>query len=68
MSAIAENLNVVVIIPSKERAKFWKDVAHQTLDKDNIQAGIQHLKDGIVGLTVLINKYDGIDLPGKACE
>lgn len=68
VSAIAKNLNVVVIVPSKERAKFWKDVAHQTLDKDNIQAGIQHLKDGILGLTVLINKYDGIDLPGKACE
>lgn len=68
MSAIANDLNVVVIVPSKERAKFWKDVADQTLDKDSIQAGVQRLKDGIVGLTVLINKYDGIDLPGKACE
>lgn len=68
LSAIAQDLNVVVIVPSKERAKFWKDVAHQTLDKDNIQAGVQRLKDGILGLTVLINKYDGIDLPGEACE
>lgn len=68
LSTIAKNLNVVVIVPSKERAKFWKDVAHQTLNKDNIQAGVQRLKDGIVGLTVLINKYDGIDLPSEACE
>ena len=34
VSAIAKDLNVVFIVPSKERAKFWKDVAHQTLDKD----------------------------------
>lgn len=68
VSTFAEDLNVVVIVPSKERAKFWKDVAHQTLDKDNIEAGVQRLKDGILGLTVLINKYDGIDLPGEACE
>lgn len=68
VSDIAKDLNVVVIVPSKERAKFWEDSANQILDKDNIQAGIQRLKDGFVGLTVLINKYDGIDLPGKACE
>ncbi|MHB1494672.1 MAG: DEAD/DEAH box helicase [Acidithiobacillus sp.] len=68
LSGIAEQLNVVVIVPSRERAKFWKDVANQTLDKDNIQAGVQRLKDSLLGLTVLINKYDGIDLPGEACE
>jgi hypothetical protein len=68
VSEIANDLNVVVIVPSKERSKFWKEVAKQTLDKDNIEAGVQRLKDGFVGLTVLINKYDGIDLPGEACE
>ncbi len=68
LSEIAKRLNVVVIVPSRERAKFWKDVANQTLDKDNIQAGVQRLKGGLLGLTVLINKYDGIDLPGEACE
>lgn len=65
---LAENVNVVVIVPSKERAKFWTDVAQQILDKSSIQAGVDKLKKGHVGLTVLINKYDGIDLPGKACE
>lgn len=68
VSEVAEDLNVVVIVPSKPRAGFWSDVADQTLDKDSIQDGVQHLKDGHVGLTVLINKYDGIDLPGAACE
>ena len=68
VAKIAEDLNVVIIVPSKERAKFWKDVAKQTLDKDSIQQGVDRLKKGYVGLTVLINKYDGIDLPGEACE
>ncbi|MCF3281533.1 helicase, partial [Escherichia coli] len=68
VSDIAKDLNVGVIVPSKERDKFFKHSANHIPNKDNIQAGIQRLKDGFVGLTVLINKYDGIDLPGKACE
>ncbi|WP_210424707.1 helicase C-terminal domain-containing protein [Marichromatium bheemlicum] len=38
------------------------------MDKNNIRQGIDALKKSHVGLTVLINKYDGIDLPAKACE
>jgi DEAD/DEAH box helicase/Helicase C-terminal domain len=68
VSNIANDLNVVVIVPSKQRADFWKGVADQVLDKDTIHEGVDHLKAGHVGLTVLINKYDGIDLPGEACE
>lgn len=64
----ATHLNVVVIVPSYKRMKFWSDVAHQTLDKNNIQEGVERLKKGHVGLTVLVNKYDGIDLPGEACK
>src|SRR5699024_5803446 len=33
-----------------------------------ITDGVNNLKKRHVGLTVLINKYDGIDLPGTACE
>ena len=68
VSEIANDLNVVVIVPSTRRADFWKGFANQVLDKDNIHAGIERLKVETVGLTVLINKYDGIDLPGAACE
>lgn len=68
VSGIAAELNVVVIVPSKQRAEFWKAAATQILDKDTIHAGVDRLKTGHVGLTVLINKYDGIDLPGSACE
>ena len=68
VARLAEKINVVVIVPSKARAKFWEDVANQILDKGSIQGGVEKLKNGHVGLTVLINKYDGIDLPGEACE
>lgn len=64
----ATHLNVVVIVPSHKRMQFWSDVAHQTLDKNNIHEGVERLKKGHVGLTVLVNKYDGIDLPGEACR
>jgi len=65
---IARNRNVVVIVPSKSRADFWSDVANQVLDRENIQSGVELLKTKLVGVTVLVNKYDGIDLPGSACE
>jgi len=68
ISSIADDLNVVVIVPSKHRVGFWEKFADQVLDKDNIQDGIERLKSDHVGLTILINKYDGIDLPGEACE
>jgi len=68
VSDIAKTRNVVVIVPSKWRAEFWSDVTNQLLDKDNIHLGVAKLKAGHVGLTVLVNKYDGIDLPRDACE
>ncbi len=64
----AKAVNVSVIVPSKERAKYWGDVAHQTLTADNIEEGTEKLRKGHVGITVFVNKYDGVDLPAKACE
>jgi hypothetical protein len=62
------NINVSIIVPSKERAKYWSDVADQTLNAENIEEGTDRLRAGHVGITVFINKYDGVDLPAKACE
>lgn len=67
-AGIASTRNVVVIVPSHQRAEFWKGVAAQILDKNSIAQGVERLHQGHVGLTVFVNKYDGIDLPGKACE
>ncbi len=65
---IAEYMNVVVIVPSTYRAAFWKDAAALTLHAGNLYEGVDKLKSGHVGLAVLINKYDGVDLPKDACR
>jgi hypothetical protein len=65
---IAQKKNVVVIVPSFRAAAFWKDAAALTLDKTTIAGGLDKLKAGHVGLVVLVNKYDGIDLPDDACR
>ncbi|MBC5638693.1 hypothetical protein H8S33_18125 [Ornithinibacillus sp. BX22] len=37
------------------------------LNSKNLHAGVEKLKEEHVGLVVVINKYDGIDLPKSAC-
>ena len=64
----AAKYNVVVIVPSNARAAFWKPVAQLALTAENLEEGVKRLKAGHVGLAVLINKYDGIDLPYEACR
>ena len=68
LTELAEKVNVVVIVPSKLAAEDWKDGADQVLVGDSVADGIEKLRMGHMGLTVLINRYDGIDLPGDACR
>lgn len=60
--------NVVVIVPSSARAKRWENQAAAILNKDTIYEGVCQLRAGHVGLVVLVNKYDGVDLPDDACR
>lgn len=64
----SQHVNVAVIVPSGKRAAYWGDVSAQNLTQSNIGGGAARLKAGHVGLSVLINKYDGVDLPGDACR
>ena len=66
--SISQHMNVVVIVPSSYRANFWSDTADLTLTANDLYVGVEKLKKGHVGLAVLVNKYDGIDLPGNACR
>jgi replicative superfamily II helicase len=66
--ALAKKQNVVVIVPSKQAAELWQADAAQVLFADNVVAGIAKLRQQHVGLTVLVNRYDGIDLPHDACR
>ena len=66
----AKTENVVVIVPSGERAKFWQSVASKDLilTAENLEAGVKILRSSKGHLAVLVNKYDGIDLPDEACR
>jgi hypothetical protein len=65
---LSKTVNVVVIVPSDAASKDWADVADQVLIGDKVPDGIEKLRAGHVGLTILVNRYDGIDLPGNACR
>ncbi|MBF9129698.1 DEAD/DEAH box helicase, partial [Plantactinospora sp. S1510] len=62
--------NVVVLAPSHYRARLWdpySDVTASTADQ--IAEVVAELRSSVpVGLVVLVNKYDGIDLPEDACR
>ena len=65
---LASEVNVVVIVPSEEEARKWKGYADEILIGNEVAPGVAKLREGHVGLTVLVNRYDGIDLPGDACR
>ena len=66
--SLADKYNVVVIVPSKERAKFWNEDGRRTVTRENIAKAVSALKNKHVGLAVFVNRYDGIDLPNDACR
>lgn len=64
----ARRFNVVVLCPSKSRAEMvWAKVARICVG-DNVQTTVDELRKQHVGLVVLVNRYDGIDLPNAACR
>jgi Helicase C-terminal domain len=46
----------------------WAAYANWVHYVGTMEAGVAELKAGHIGLVVLVNKYDGVDLAGKACE
>jgi hypothetical protein len=67
--SMSKNVNVVVIVPSESRAKWWRNEADLILNKDNLYQGITDLKTiRKQGLTILTNRYDGVDLPKESCR
>jgi hypothetical protein len=58
----AKKYNVIILVGSRSRADFWIDKA-TVLDAKNINDKIDIIKKKSNGITVILNKYDGIDLP-----
>ncbi|WP_043732515.1 DEAD/DEAH box helicase family protein [Nocardia asiatica] len=66
--ADADPVNVVVLVPSKLAAERWGAYADVTAFVGDLEDTVETLKTSHVGLVVLVNKYDGVDLPYDACR
>lgn len=70
MKTLAQLHNVVVLAPSHRVAQLWAPYADQIAGADEIEAAVESVRDPAnpPRLVVLVNKYDGVDLPGDACR
>ena len=60
---------VVALAPSASRTQDWKKYGATVADKGSVGDTIKQLKAGAFESTVvLVNRYDGIDLPDDACR
>ena len=66
--SLSQKYNTIVIVPSFERAKYWDPDGKRTITNDNIDKVVVALKKGLCGHFILVNRYDGIDLPDDACR
>ena len=68
LSKLANLYNVVTIVPSNRVAEAWKGRDATVLREDNVIGGIEDLRNGSNSFAILVNRYDGIDLPDDACR
>jgi hypothetical protein len=68
LSDLAKSHNVVVIVPSTRFHSYWKAVADRAPLGEDVSKVVEELRSSHVGLVVLTNRYDGIDLPDDACR
>jgi len=59
--------NVVVMVPSHDRALRWEEAGAHVINREGINDDIDKLKAGAGYFYVLVNRYDGVDLKGAMC-
>lgn len=63
------NSGVVVLAPSSFKCQDWGKYGAEIVDKKSIGSGVARLLKGDCEKTlVIVNRYDGIDLPDNACR
>ncbi|RAN82008.1 hypothetical protein B5P43_10000 [Bacillus sp. SRB_336] len=68
-TAVKSVANVVILVPSFDHARKWKDAGALVASNDNIKEVIAQLKGSAKGnLVVFAQRYDGVDLPDNACR
>lgn len=66
---LSREYNTVVLVPSEKWAENWEPHAAVVAVGDDVQVAVERLRtEPHVGLVVLVNRYDGIDLPNDACR
>jgi len=64
-----KRFGIIVMVPSFKRAEKWKAKGAVVATKATIEKEISKLRDGEYGKTlVIVNRYDGIDLPDSTCR
>ena len=64
----ATQAGVVVLVPSAKQAQSWAGTA-EIVDGGSVTAVVADLVNGSKkGPVVMVNRYDGIDLPGDSCR
>ena len=64
----AKEYNVVVLVPSFVMSKYWESNGGEVLSSGNISEGVSRIKENSHGLYVIVNRYEGIDLPDNSCR
>ncbi len=67
---LSKKLNVVVLSPSEQKAQEWKSVGAQIYLGDEVKEAVESLKGTSeeTNFAVLVQRYDGIDLPDNSCR
>ena len=60
--------NVVILVPSRYRARVWEQIGGKIASVGNIADEIDKLTNSEPNTAIFANRYDGIDLPDKACR
>ena len=60
--------NVVVLVPSNRRGRIWETAKSVRVTAANISEVIDQLSTSAPNTAIIANRYDGIDLPDKACR
>jgi replicative superfamily II helicase len=63
-----DSYNVVVLVPSAIAASRWQAVGACVAQGNDVSPAIDRLRTATGQFVVLVNRYDGIDLPDDACR
>ena len=67
MFELAQEQNILVLVPSFKEADLWEQLGAKVL-KENIEEELERVKNTKKNFVVVVNRYEGIDLGGKACN